>query len=588
MNTLRITARRSLLFVALFLLVFAPLGSGSPVYANTSTPLTQRSLTLSSSSPGWDYLDPSGNGTSSPPNSGTNGQKSGNSFSFNVGTDSSTTNTVKALTFQYCTTASGTCMAPGNNATTGSAPSMTRASNGPVSIAAKQSDLDVISNSPTEVPGASFGSFINPATGDMTQIPAADNSQGNYLVLSKDTGASQWSANSGWNLTASNSESGTVGAGTATGAHNFITLSNPAGGLNLHPGGEAKIIFVGTNTNYITNPGSGVFFVRINDYNSAVTLTQGNLLDSGVTVATVMNQSIPITAKVLETMDFSVGTVDPTTLSTASANNQLSQATNGTQTVHGLCDPILGSMSYNDPRPNTLSLGDPASQNSLRVDKTYIAHSYWRLGSNSTAGATVYYSGATLTDAAGDQINPIGTTASAPTPGSPQFGLALANGTNAANYNAGMPNPYIGNFNLDYSTESASGKAYENGADGTARTNGVDPTYTSDIAAAGLTAIATATDQLAPLRPLSQYDSGSGVVNPGTGIGGLTGGYGPVATTKFAFDGNSNLIPTPIATENSQIINCATAKVRYIANIAATTPAGIYTTRINFIAAPVY
>ena len=582
MNRLRTVARRSISFVPAFVLVCASLGSVAPAYANSSSPLTQRSLTLSSSSPGWDYLDGSGNPT--PPNSGTNGQKTGDSFSFTVGTDSSSTNTVKALTFQYCLTAAGNCLAPGNDMTSGTPPNMTRAANGPASTAAKQSDLNIITSSPTEVSGASFGSFVDPNSGTLTQAPAADNSQGNYLVLSKDVGSSQWSPNSGWSMTAGNSESGTVGAGTATGANNFITLSNPAGGLSLKPGGEVKIIFVGTNTNYITNPGSGVFFVRINDYNSAVALTQGNVLDSGVTVANVMNQSIPVTAKVLETMDFSVGTVDPTTLSTASTNNQLSIATNGARTVHGLCDPILGSMTYNDPKPNTLSLGDPASENSLRIDKTFIAHSYWRLGTNSTAGATVYYSGATLSDAAGDQINAIGTTATAPAPGTQQFGLALANGTNSANYNAGLPNPYIGNFNLDFGTESASGKAYESSADSTARTQGVDPTYTSDMAAAGLSTVAYATDQLAPLRPLPQYDSGAGVVNPGSG----SDGYGPVATTKFAFDANSSLIPTPLATENSQIINCATAKVRYIANIAATTPAGIYSTKINFIAAPIY
>ncbi len=197
-------------------------------------------------------------------------------------------------------------------------------------------------------------------------------------------------------------------------------------------------------------------------------------------------------------------------------------------------------------------------------------------------------SGSTLTDASGDKIKAIGTTAAAPSPGTPQFGLALANGLNSDNYNSALVNPYTGNFNLAHATEAASGKVYENGADVSARTQGVDPTYTSDMSAAGLTTIAHSTDQLAPLRPLPQYDGGSGVVNPGTGTNGLTDGYGPVATTKFAFDDTSNLIPTPIATESSQIINCATAKVRYIANIAATTPAGIYTTKINFIAAPIY
>ncbi len=36
------------------------------------------------------------------------------------------------------------------------------------------------------------------------------------------------------------------------------------------------------------------------------------------------------------------------------------------------------------------------------------------------------------------------------------------------------------------------------------------------------------------------------------------------------------------------VISCATAKMRYIANIGADTPAGVYTTKINYLAAPQY
>src|SRR6202008_331181 len=94
-----------------------------------------------------------------------------------------------------------------------------------------------------------------------------------------------------------------------------------------------KVIFFGTTGNYITNPGSGAFFVKINTYNAVAdavgtdtvaftnddtyTLDPDDIVDGGVTVANVMNQSIQITTKVLETMQFSVGTVDPATLSNA-------------------------------------------------------------------------------------------------------------------------------------------------------------------------------------------------------------------------------------------------------------------------------
>ena len=56
----------------------------------------------------------------------------------------------------------------------------------------------------------------------------------------------------------------------------------------------------------------------------------------------------------------------------------------------------------------------------------------------------------------------------------------------------------------------------------------------------------------------------------------------------FAFDTNSNLIPVDLASEDSQVVDCVTGKMRYIANIAATTPAGIYATKVNYIAAPQY
>jgi len=83
--------------------------------ADSLNPLTERSLTLSSSSPGWAYTDGSGNSIYAPPNSGANGQKTGNYFTFRV----SSTATVKTLSFQYCTTSAGNCLIPGNDATRG-------------------------------------------------------------------------------------------------------------------------------------------------------------------------------------------------------------------------------------------------------------------------------------------------------------------------------------------------------------------------------------------------------------------------------------------------------------------------------------
>lgn len=160
--------------------------------------------------------------------------------------------------------------------------------------------------------------------------------------------------------------------------------------------------------------------------------------------------------------------------------------------------------------------------------------------------------------------------------GTPQFGLALANGTIADNGTSGT-----GKYLVNYSKETDNSKGvYENGADNAVA--GIHSSVATDIASLGLTGYHSGGPQLYPLIPKAAYDSGAGVVN---------GEYDTVngaVNTKFAFDANSNLIPAAIASEDSQVVDCVTAKVRYIANIAATTPAGIYTTKINYIAAPQY
>ncbi|MDB5160547.1 MAG: hypothetical protein JWO99_810 [Candidatus Saccharibacteria bacterium] len=558
MSTLKLKSivRRGTMLGAALAVVAAAIAPASLTFADALNPLTNRSLTLSSSSPGWDFKDGSGNATYAQPNSGANGKQTGNTFSFNV----SSTATIKAFTFQYCTTSAGNCMSPGNN---GHSLGVRNAD----SVSGKTSDLNVVTSTPSEVTSGNFSAVIDSTTGipnrSPVALPALDNSQGNFVVM-KDV-AGTWTYSGGWTMGAVPKEDGTIGAGTATGANNFITLANTTG-ESLTSAQAVRIIFFGTNTNYITNPGAGAFFVKINDYNDDTTLDDTTLIDGGVTVANVMNQSIEIQTKVLETMDFSVGTVDPYTLASDGTTASQFYTASG-KLSHGQCDPILKSMDSSSAIVNTLQLGDQSAENSLRTDKTYSTHSYWRLSSNSSAGATVYYSGVTLKNTVGDEIAPIGTTATSPLLGTPQFGLALANGTIAAN----TPTATYG---VNYNTEETSGKVYENGADN--GTNGVDASVATD------TALLTGyhAPKLAPLAPEAQYDQGAGVVNATD--------YGPSTTAKFAFDPTSNTVPTPIASESASVVDCVTAKVRYIANIAATTPAGIYTTKINYIAAPQY
>lgn len=609
MYTLKSTLKRGMTLSAALALVVASLASTvTPAFADSLNPLTKRSLTLSSSSPGWADTDGSGNSTYAPPNSGTNGFKTGNTFEFNVSTNSSTTGPgatsapIKAMSFQYCTTSAGDCTSPGNNASHGPTPTATTsdlnvAFPSPVEVATGASDFDLVVDSSDgsvkAVPGAT--NPLDPS--DVTGQFAAKNVTGNYVVYYNNAGT--WTQSSGWNMAVSNVEDG-----AGTGQNNYITLWN-TDGLGIPSDTTMKVVFFGTNDDYITNPGDGAFFVKINTYKAftdgtpynptgpvtavAPTLSAGDIIDGGVTVANVMNQSIQITTKVLETMDFSVGTVDPDTLASDGSNPGTSDLYKATgNDTHGPCDAIAKSLNSSDPldKQNVLQLGNQAAESSLSTAATYSTHSYWRLSSNSSAGATVYYSGSTLSNTENDQIAAIGVTAAAPHRGAPQFGLAIADGTRADNNGTSADGTTGQNYAVDFSTESDSTKGlFENGADNGKSTT--DATFATDMTAGGYTPHPA---QLWPLIPEVNYDSGAGVVNGPAGA--LGTGYTDTTitspNTKFAFDPQSQTIPTPIASENSQVVDCVTAKMRYIANIAATTPAGIYTTKINYIAAPQY
>lgn len=558
MYTLKSAARRSSLLGVTLALVAAVIAPAASVFADALNPLTERSLTLSSSSPGWSYRDASGNATYAPPNSGANGNQTGNTFSFRV----SSTASVEAFTFQYCTQPAGQCQGPGNNTGNGG----TREANGPTPYAGQRSDLEVVTSSPSEVSSGNYASLFNSTKGQPSSalnVPDRDGTEGNYIVLHKAPAAPTWSYSGGWSMASSNEQDAAID----TNKDNYITLSNSTG-QSLGAGDYVKIIFFGTDDNYITNPGSSAFFVKINTYSDDAATT---VIDGGVTVANIMNRSIEIQTKVLETMDFSVGTVDPNTLDSDdpdAGGPLLSQFTTATgRAQHTPCDPIATSMDTTSTTPNVLQLGNEVGEFSLQTLHTYSTHSYWRLSSNSSAGATVYYSGVTLSNTVGDQIDAIGgglNVATAPLPGSEQFGLALDNGSDTVG---------VGPHEVSYAKERTA-QLYQNGAD-----NDVTGLETTSLTADNVLSNGSwHTPRLFPLDPAAPYADGTGNVNSE---------YGTV-NTHFAFDSQSNLIPTPIASENNQVVDCVTGKMRYIANIAATTPAGIYTTKINYIAAPQY
>lgn len=513
MYTPKSVMKRGTLFGAAVALVAATTLPAVTAFADALNPLTERSLLLTSSAPGWQDTDGAGNSESNPnahgsgeyyapAGSGPNGKKSGETFSFRVSTDSAATNRpIKAFTLQYCTTAAGLCQAPGNN--TGDERTSDREDN-LTAWANKRSDLNVNYPTATSVAGTDYKIYIN--------------------------GVEQ---STGWTITTSNKEddgfqaSGT-NEGRLTGKENFVTLTNSADTFKPAFNDQIKIVFNASSDRYITNPGSDAFFVKMNTYDTDQTtdMVQGGShnIDGGVTVANVMTDSIHITTKVLETMAFSVGTKNPDTDSTIN--------------THGSCDAIQVVNG------NRLELGDVNAESSLKTDQAFDVNSYWRLSSNSSGGATVYYSGDTLRNTVGDYIQDMPAEAHS-VPGTEQFGLGLV---------------------------KASRDTIDSTAGHTFATNYVTPT-------------------LSPLTSAAGYDDDAVSNGSGSDVLGISSTTNTNGNAQFMFKKSSQTTPEILASNTGTgtgVIRCATAKVRYIGNIAADTPAGVYTTKINYLAAPQY
>ena len=501
MYTLKSIVKRGSLLGAAGALLVAAILPGASAFADALNPLTARSLLLSSSAPGFMDSDGAGNSESSPnawnggeyyalPGSGPNGKKSGQTFTFKVSTDSvATERPIQAFTLQYCTTAAGKCQSPGDNL--GDSRTSTRESNEDAHKD-KRSDLEV-NYADTAVAGTDF----------------------KILVGGEDKSAD-------WTIKAINKEDDSFAAsgtnlGHLTGKKNYVTISRADGKPAVSPvfNEQIEIVFKASTSQYITNPGSGSFFVKINTYDSEDTNDHvaggSHNIDGGVTVANVMTDSIHITTKVLETMAFSVGTQNPDTQSVQ----------------HGSCDAIK------TVNGNKLDLGNANAESSLETTQAYDVHSYWRLSSNSSGGATVYYSGDTLRNTVGDYIKDMPIKAHSK-PGTEQFGLALVDA----------------------------------GADVMDTNVATNTTYPSNWFKPNVAPLAIELPYAEGVGPISDEDASQ--------------------NASFAFKESSKSVPEVIARNNNQVVTCATSKVRYVGNIAADTPAGVYTTKINYLAAPQY
>lgn len=526
MQARTLSVQRGAVFgVVAALVVSAIIPAASALADTLNNPLTERSLLLSSSAPGFQDTDgagysteapnPASEGTDVPGNyapagSGPNGKKTGQTFTFRT----SSSATLQAYTFQYCTTAAGLCQAPGNNS--GDARDSTRQSNADAWAAeAPTSDLNV--------------------EGEFTQASGSTPGAGQFQISIDGVPT----AAEDWTLSTTNWEDDDFNHPNndrLTGKNNLMTLRSSTGDT-IPAGARVSIEFQASEDIYISNPGTGAFFVKINTYDSGSSTgqlpdTSSNIVDGGVTVANVMTDSIHISTKVLETMAFSVGTTNRDTVDI------------GEGQVHGTCDPIRQDNN------NLLNLGNPSAEYSLETGAAWDQHSYWRLSSNSSGGATVYYSGNTLANTVGDEIAEMPNKAVS-TPGTEQFGLGFVD---------------AGEDTLD-TGEAEWAENY------------VDP-------------------RSYPFRTLSTQDSGDyapGVLAtqpasiPYNGAtGDIDDGNGGPGDAQFRFLKSSLTTPEPIAQQNDQVISCATAKMRYVANIAADTPAGVYTTKINYLAAPQY
>ena len=517
MYTLKSIVQRGTLFGATAALVAAAIIPAASVFADALNPLTERSLLLTSSAPGWQDTDGAGNSESNPnawtgpegnyyslPGSGPNGKKTGETFSFRVSTDSAATSRpIKAFTLQYCTTAAGLCQAPGNN----------------------EGDARSGATTPRQDNEGATGGWANQTSDLNVKYDAASVSGTDFIVKLNGNPV----AGVDWSIATSNVEDpGFVATGgndgSLSGKQNFVTISTDSEDFAPAFNDQITIEFKASTNRYITNPGKGSFFVKMNTYDSdsvadhipAIAATENtHIIDGGVTVANVMTDSIHITTKVLETMAFSVGVQNP-----------------DTQNVqHGSCD----AMQVDPITGNRLSLGNENAEYSLETGTAYDTHSYWRLSSNSSGGAVVYYSGDTLRNTVGDKIADMPTKAHSQ-PGTEQFGLALVNAGADTIDGGAFPSNWI-------------------------------------------------TPKIAPLIIGSAYDGGdvASISSETT-----------ANNAEFSFKESSKSVPEVIASNASGaggeggVISCATAKVRYVGNIAADTPAGVYTTKINYLAAPQY
>lgn len=314
----------------------------------------------------------------------------------------------------------------------------------------------------------------NPLPGTDCNLPTGQSVSG--ATLGTVSGLTGWSLGTAGNAPSNSWSNGTSG----TGGRIRLTRTNAT---NVSSDTITSIAF-GAITNPTTD--NQTFYTRLITYTDTAWTTSR---DSG-SVANSTAQQIDITAKVQETLNFSVG-------STVTAPSTT-------------CAPFSDS--------GALALGD--INGVLSFAQAYDAHSYFRVSTNANNGTVIYYGGDTLKSGS-NSITAVGQSAggTSSAPGTSQFGLAID------------------------SSDTQAGSGYS------------------------FTTLAAATSP-------NTYAAGNGTITA-------------AGTAKFQFTTTSITTPVQIASASTPI-TCDTGSVRYLGNIATTTPPGIYTTTITYYAVPTY
>jgi len=252
--------------------------------------------------------------------------------------------------------------------------------------------------------GATMGSIAlfycdNPIP--QTSCTSSAATTGNESNLTSATVSGSGVGGTGWALDTAISNPTVTGYGTCNGAtgttrDNCVLLKPSSTGANTGTP-TITIAYGGGASNYVTNPTNDnyTFYVRIVVFSDNYTTA----IDNGG-LASSTAQQVDITAKVQETLNFSVGT---------------------TVTAPGTtCTAFMNT--------GALTLGD--TNGVLSFTTAYDAHSYFRVSTNANGGTIIYYSGDTLKNSTGTgTITAVGASAAgtSSTPGTAQFGLAVDN-----------------------------------------------------------------------------------------------------------------------------------------------------------------